>query len=161
LKETSRENGGILCLFHSGWPDDFVKKRPKCSPRHFFVKINTQLFLWQKLPQNLNTCEIFNNCQSKQSPKRRKIAQSGHPFSITCRDAEETAADCWIAASKCQKQSLRMRTPTQSLKQGCQIYRATMYQNVEKYTNRPQDTYTNRPQNRYTNRPQNMYTKRS
>jgi hypothetical protein len=32
-----------VTLFTSeGWPDEFAKNRPKCSPTHFFAKINAQ-----------------------------------------------------------------------------------------------------------------------
>jgi hypothetical protein len=51
-----------------------VKKSPYLA-QLIFVKNSTQLLQWKKGSQK--------TAQSKQSPNMRKLAQSGHPVSIT------------------------------------------------------------------------------
>jgi hypothetical protein len=64
----------------SGRPDESVTKSPKMGPNPFF-KINTQLLPWIKVAQNFGLLMYFIKKlpQRKQSPKRRKFVQSGHP----------------------------------------------------------------------------------
>jgi hypothetical protein len=54
----------------------FLKNRPKCSPTHFCQNI----FCGKKKPKNSGYFFNFPQTgQCKQSPERRKFAQSGHP----------------------------------------------------------------------------------
>jgi hypothetical protein len=55
--------------------------RPKCSPSIFWVKINRCVtFLWKNQNKIWTAKKFFKKIgQIKQSPKRRKFAQSGHP----------------------------------------------------------------------------------
>jgi hypothetical protein len=83
----------IRCMYVllSGWPDEFVKSCPKCSPTHFFVKTNSRAM--EKMPKNTGYFCKFQNKHSvsEQKPKMRKIAQSGHPDSRALRrDFENT-----------------------------------------------------------------------
>jgi hypothetical protein len=58
----------------------FWKSRPKCSPINFCVKNYITLYYSFKSPISCATSVIFTKTnQSKQSPIRRKFAQSGHP----------------------------------------------------------------------------------
>jgi hypothetical protein len=60
----------------------FWKSRPKYSPTHFFVKMNTQFYLGKKEPKKLGLFQNFLEAShSKQRPKGRNFAESGHPAS--------------------------------------------------------------------------------
>jgi hypothetical protein len=51
-KDRKRRHGRCYRKFKtllSGWPDEFVKNRPKCSST-LFVKINALPWLWKKKP---------------------------------------------------------------------------------------------------------------
>jgi hypothetical protein len=56
------------------------------NPKPCFVKITRYITNGgKKLPQNfVYFCKLLQNTQSKQSPNRRKIAQSGHPGGRLC-----------------------------------------------------------------------------
>jgi hypothetical protein len=71
----------VWSIYWPWWPDEFVKRSPEYSLTHIFVKINTWLLPWKKLPINLGyLCMYYSKTfQSKRSPKRRKFATSGHP----------------------------------------------------------------------------------
>jgi hypothetical protein len=57
-----------------------VKKRPKYSPTHFVAILIHYLNSGRKWPKNVgHFCNFQKTAQSKQSPNRRKFAQSGHP----------------------------------------------------------------------------------
>jgi hypothetical protein len=62
------------------------KHRPKCSPTNFFVKFNVRrtLTIETYSPKMWATSVIFTKTtQSKQSPKERIFAKSGHPAAQT------------------------------------------------------------------------------
>jgi hypothetical protein len=57
-----------------------LKNRPKCSPAHFLSKLIHNFYRGKLYPKNVGFFFTFlKTVQSKQSPNRRKIAQSGHP----------------------------------------------------------------------------------
>jgi hypothetical protein len=61
----------------TGWPDEFVKNRPKCSPTYFSLKFS----------DNLKRAKIAQKCgqvflifkKSNPSPNGKRLTQSGHP----------------------------------------------------------------------------------
>jgi hypothetical protein len=63
-----------------GDPDEFVKNSHKMSPNAFFCRNNYITLISEKEAKLLGD---FYNCQktaqNSRSPKRQKIAQSGHP----------------------------------------------------------------------------------
>jgi hypothetical protein len=65
--EGGGSRGNILLLRRrrssaAGWPDEFVKKRPKCSPRHFIVKTMRNLNSLKKLAKNVgSSCNFQSN----------------------------------------------------------------------------------------------------
>jgi hypothetical protein len=65
----------------AGRPEEFVKKRQKCSPTHFLYKNNSVRFPRKKVAKNLSysVCNFPTTALVKQTPIRRKVARSGHP----------------------------------------------------------------------------------
>jgi hypothetical protein len=60
------------------------KNRPKCSPTHFCVRINTSTFPWEKVPSQLGYFWNYKKFQSYRSPNGLEFAWSGHPVSSLC-----------------------------------------------------------------------------
>jgi hypothetical protein len=57
----------------------FCKNRPKSSPTRF-CQNNTECFCLEKVAKKFGLLPYFSKTDlSKQSPKWRKLAQSGHP----------------------------------------------------------------------------------
>jgi hypothetical protein len=73
----------VASATEAGWPDEFVvKNRPKFSPNLYLSRSLHNLNRVKKLSQNVGCFGNFQKtAQSKQSPKGRKFAQSGHPES--------------------------------------------------------------------------------
>jgi hypothetical protein len=66
----------------SGWPDEVAKYRPKCSPTHFLTKSITQNFFRGTVQPQIWSTSVHTfrkTAQRKESPERRKFAQSGRP----------------------------------------------------------------------------------
>jgi hypothetical protein len=64
----------------TGQPNEFVKNSPKMWPNHFLPKL---IYNWYRekiqIPKICANSVIFETtARSKQSPNRRKLAQSGH-----------------------------------------------------------------------------------
>jgi hypothetical protein len=76
----------------AGWPDEFVKKSPKmnvCMPAYFGQHLYKTFSIEKISPHFLGYFCNIKNTQSKQSPNRRKIAQSGHPACQLVRAPQE------------------------------------------------------------------------
>jgi hypothetical protein len=66
----------------AGWPEEILKKSPKKFPNPFFAKISTRLISRKKVAKIFEQLMWLKKTnQSKQSPQKRKFAQSGHPVS--------------------------------------------------------------------------------
>jgi hypothetical protein len=81
-------------IHKTGWPDEFVKNPAKMYLAQTMFCQNQYMYtyLWKntvkKWPNNFRfLCNFPRNVQSKQPPKRRKFAQSGHPAS-GCQKSE-------------------------------------------------------------------------
>jgi hypothetical protein len=68
----------------AGWPDEFVKKSPEMYPNPCFAKKYTTCTAEQCSQKIGYFFNFLKTSQSKQSPKRPKFAQSGHP--AACSD---------------------------------------------------------------------------
>jgi hypothetical protein len=50
----------IVCGWLAGWPDEFVKNRPKCGPIHFLSKLKQSIYLGKSSLHNIrDTFEIL------------------------------------------------------------------------------------------------------
>jgi hypothetical protein len=72
LRPTSRRSSDS----EAGWPDELVKKnRPKCGSTDVLLKPMNRFFRGKKLGF---FCNLKKSALRKNSPKRRKFAQSSH-----------------------------------------------------------------------------------
>jgi hypothetical protein len=79
-----------------GWPDEFVKKFAQNVAQPIFGKLNVQLLPWKKAALSY-FCIFKKSTQRKQSPCRRKFAQSGHPV---YDEALRRAVSFWFVHSQ-------------------------------------------------------------
>jgi hypothetical protein len=78
----------VFCYFQkmnleAGWPHVFVKKSTKMYPNEYYVKIKI-LFFQGNGTQNFGfVCNFQKLPKVNNSPKKRKLAQSGHPVRLS------------------------------------------------------------------------------